>query len=113
MSIETALMMLLRWFGSVALIILALAVITLLADRLRDRLTRTNEDEVSPPVRQLPPPVLLRPRSGESHADELTDPAPDAAVLDPASVDVRRRTPTSDAASRSDVVWEPEDVRAG
>ncbi|WP_041789605.1 hypothetical protein [Microlunatus phosphovorus] len=115
MGIDAALMMLLRWFGSVALIILALAVVTLLIDRLRNRLTQTSDEgEISPPVHQLPPPVLLRPRAGESHAAELPVPAPlDPAPLDPAPLDPTRRTPASDAGSRSDVVWEPEDVRAG
>lgn len=117
MSIDAALMMLLRWFGSVALIILALAVVTLLIDRLRNRLTQTSDEgEISPPVHQLPPPVLLRPRpvAGDSGAAELPDPAPlDPAPSDPAPLDLTRRVPANDAGSRSDVVWEPEDVRAG
>lgn len=64
-DLGTALMMLLRWFGSVALIIVALAMLTLLLDRLRNRLTRTTADETAPSVHRLPPPVQLRPQRHE------------------------------------------------
>lgn len=96
----TALLMLLRWFGSVALIIVALALVTLLADRIRGRFERKDSDEAT--VAPHPSaPVQLRPVAPNPQRHDVVDLAHAAP-----------RTPVGESAGRSNVIWE-EDRQAG
>ena len=96
----TALVMLLRWFGSVALIIVALALVTLFADRIRGRFERKASDEVAATPHHATP-VQLRPVAADPQRHDVADLAHAAP-----------RSSVGESTGRSDVIWE-EDRRAG